>query len=106
LFEHLTPAEAIVALEEWNTILRPDGVLVLSVPDMAGTIELIKTDPDFAIRHLRGRDGDSVNSHRAWYTAEGLCGLLRYAGFKIEQLQNFHIYPAIVVRAYKLWCSC
>ena len=103
VFEHLSPARAIAALGNWRSILKRLGVLILSVPDMAQTVAMIKSDGDFAMRHMLGRDGDLLNSHKAWYTPETLTELLSYRGFShIEQLTNFHFYPAIVVRALKV----
>jgi hypothetical protein len=103
VFEHLSPSRAIIALNNWRIILKQFGVLILSVPDMVQTVALIKSDGDFAIRHMLGRDGDLLNSHKAWYTPETLIELLDHNGFsRIERLPNFHFYPAIVVRALKV----
>ena len=105
LLEHFTPVEAITALRRWNSNLRRDGVLIVSVPDMRGTLELIERgdgDTEFAIRHLRGRMGDKFNCHWAWYTTETLIELLEFMNFdKVFQLPNFHFYPAVVVKAIK-----
>lgn len=103
LFEHLTPVDAITTLRRWHSYLRVFGVLIMSVPDMVGTLELIERgDTEFALRHLRGRQGDKENSHWAWYTHETIIELLEFVGFeRVCQLPNFHFYPAIVVRAIK-----
>jgi predicted SAM-dependent methyltransferase len=101
VFEHLPPAEAMIALTHWREILWHGQPLVMSVPDMEGTLDMLDTDYDFALRHLRGRKGDYANSHHAWYTKAGLCGLLKWLDFRVEVLDNFHFYPALVVRAIK-----
>ena len=101
VFEHLRPAEAIMALEHWRKMLWRGQPLVMSMPDMTNTLDMLDTDFDFALRHLRGRQGDYRNTHHAWYTEAGLCGLLEWSGFRVEVLGNFHFYPAIVVRAIK-----
>ena len=101
VFEHLPPADAMMALVHWRDILRYGRPLIISVPDMEGTLDLLATDFDFALRHLRGRQGDYANAHHAWYTEAGLCGLLKWFDFRVEMLDNFHFYPAIVVRAIK-----
>jgi hypothetical protein len=103
VFEHFTPMQAIKTLQRWYVNLRNGGVLVLSVPDMTGTLELIERgDAEFALRHLRGRQGDRYNSHWAWYTGETIMELIGEHGFnKVHRLSNFHFYPAIVVKAIK-----
>ena len=105
LFEHFTPASAIKTLGRWYSNLRRGGVLVMSVPDMTGTLELIERgngSTEFALRHLRGRMGDKHNTHQAWYTKETLTELLGTMGFSsINELPNMHFYPAITVKAIK-----
>jgi predicted SAM-dependent methyltransferase len=101
VFEHLRPAEAIMALKHWRDILWHGQPLVMSVPDMESTLDMLDTDYDFALRHLRGRQGDYANAHHAWYTKAGLCGLLKRFDFRVEVLDNFHFYPALVMRAVK-----
>jgi predicted SAM-dependent methyltransferase len=103
VFEHFTPVNAMFALRRWRVALKVGAPLILSVPDMDGTLELIERgDSDFALRHLRGRTGDRWNSHHAWYTRDTLIELLEYADFvSVMQLPNLHFYPAIVVKAIK-----
>ena len=103
VFEHFTPVDAMFALRRWRVALKVGAPLIISVPDMAGTLELIERgDSDFALRHLRGRMGDKWNSHHAWYTRDTLIELLEFADFRdVVQLPNFHFYPAIVVKAIK-----
>lgn len=101
-FEHLTPIAAIETIDVWRRVMKRGQPLVMSVPDTRGTIDMIETNPGFAMRHLRGRGGDSANTHQAWYTYDSLCELLNYVGFRVSLLENFHFYPAIVVRAIKL----
>ncbi len=101
VFEHLTPIAAIRALQHWRDILKPDRPLVLSVPDMIGTLAMLATDYDFALRHLRGRQGNHYNSHHAWYTRDTFVELLEANRFRVEVLPNMHFYPAIVCRAVK-----
>lgn len=106
VFEHFTPAQAMRALKGWHEELKRDRPLVMSVPDMTGTLALVERGDGnlaFALRHLRGRQGDKVNSHHAWYTQDSLVELLEFVGFRrIQVLPNFHFYPAIVVRAIRV----
>lgn len=106
VFEHFTPAQAVRALKGWHDELKRERPIILSVPDMAGTLDIIERGGDvaFALRHLRGRTTeDHFNSHHAWYTKDTLVELLEFIGFhRVEVLPNFHFYPAIVVRAIRL----
>lgn len=102
LFEHLSPGKSFIALRNWHAMLKVLHPLVMSIPDMYGTLEMINEHPTFAFRHLIGRRGDYLNTHHAWYTKDTFCELLTLFGFKTELLPNFHFYPAIVVRALKV----
>lgn len=103
-FEHLSPARALVVLQGWHDVLRTGHPLVMSVPDMVGTLALFgdgRGNSDFALRHLRGRQGDEYQSHHAWYTLETLCELVNYCGFDVNPIDNWHFYPAVCIRAIK-----
>ena len=102
VFEHLTPVTALKTLVMWSSVLKRGRPLVMSVPDMDGTLDMLESNWRFALRHLRGRGGDKANSHHAWYTRQSLQELLEFAGFGVTWLPNIHIYPALVVRAVKL----
>lgn len=104
VFEHLSPVRAIEALAHWHSILRAGQPLVMSVPDMDGTLALFgdgRGSTDFALRHLRGRQDDEYQSHHAWYTLDTLCELVNYCGFDVNPIENWHFYPAVCVRAIK-----
>lgn len=104
-FEHITPGEAELALARWWKMLRWHRPLILSVPDTGATVEMLldeKTRP-FAISHLAGTRADEWSWHRNWFTRQSLGLLLEHYNFEgIELLDNFHRYPAIVMRAWKL----
>jgi hypothetical protein len=103
-FEHLSPMRALSVMQNWHGVLKAGRPLVMSVPDMTGTLALFgdgRGMTDFAIRHLQGRCGDEYQSHHAWYTLETLCELVNYCGFDVLPIANFHFYPAICVRAIK-----
>jgi len=117
VFEHLTPAKAWAALTHWRRLLVPGGVLVLTVPDMVGTLDWLENSPrisgggldtvdgwerfQFCLRHLRGSARDQYNHHKAWYTADGLQELLETHSFTAAPIPNPHIYPALAFRAVK-----
>lgn len=107
VLEHLGPTEFTSALGLFCDLLRPGGVLVISVPDMLGTLMWIeegdKEMVEFALRHLRGSLKDKWSRHRSWWTKETLSNALHWAGFRsVQWLDNFHAYPALVVRAKKI----
>jgi hypothetical protein len=101
--EHLDMSGVELALNHWHTILKPKGVLILSVPEMDGTIELLKHSDtlSFAIRHLGGSRRDSYNYHKTWFNRGDILWLLESHGFAVQFLPNIHLYPSIVVRAIK-----
>lgn len=104
--EHLNSQGVDDALSNWYRFLSPGGVLIVSVPDMDATIELLHHEDtrDFAIRHLGGSRRDEWNYHKSWFNTVDVIHRLWEAGFavaKIEVLPNIHLYPAIVCRAVK-----
>lgn len=110
-FEHLSPKEGIDLLILLHRLLVPGGVLILSVPDMTDTLDWLEwADREtiegaekfhFALRHLRGSRRDAYNHHKAWYTEETLFELVQAAWFSPCMLDNFHVYPALVLQAIK-----
>ena len=100
--EHLAPIDVRRAINHWWNILKPGGVLMLSVPDSDGTLELINENSEFAIRHLRGSLKNNYAGHLTWMTKETVADLLVDHGFTCEFMPNIHFYPAVVVRAEKL----
>ena len=100
--EHLSIMRGLSALGHWWLLLKPGGVLIVAVPDMDGTINLLEQGHvDFARRHLRGSRRDEFNYHQTWYTPATLCEILETIGYRVTPLENFHVYPAIVMRAVK-----
>ena len=104
-FEHITPGEAELALARWWKMLRRHRPLLLSVPDTGATVEMLLGEKtrSFAISHLAGTRADEWSWHRNWFTRQSLELLLERYGFEgVELLENFHRYPAIVMRAWKV----
>ncbi len=111
VFEHFTPACASMVVRGWNEILKTGRPLVMSVPDIDGTLDMIQWEAEhesfdgkteFALRHLRGRQGDWINSHHTWWQQDTLIELLQEHGFRCQLLPNIHFYPAVVVRGIKI----
>jgi predicted SAM-dependent methyltransferase len=109
LFEHIAPPYTQLTLGRWYEILKQDGFLIMSVPDIIGTAQaLLDTqlpdEIDFYIRHIygsgRGRKGNY--QHRWGYTKDSLSVMLFEAGFKrVDDYPNIHSYPAIMLKAVK-----
>lgn len=101
--EHLSPLRVLQTLRDWHALVVPHGVLVLSVPDMDGTLESLERNErtEFMVRHLRGSRRDEFNLHRSWWTRSTLAEVLTACGYGVEWLENCHVYPALVLRARK-----
>jgi hypothetical protein len=102
--EHLDPIDFINTLDVFYSLLDSSGIFILSVPDIRGTLEWLD-DPakmEFAKRHLLGSKKDDWSTHKSWWTQESLKKTLDWVGFKdIQELLNFHCYPAVVMKAIK-----
>lgn len=103
-FEHLSSAEAHLALDVLHTAIKPGGVLTLDVPDHTETLRLlIETRDPFYVRHILGPKRGENGVHMQSYSAEGLTALVESHGFKyIETERNVHLYPAICLRFMRL----
>jgi predicted SAM-dependent methyltransferase len=97
--EHLYPHEVPVALAEFKRVLKPDGFVVISCPDLKSVCALIAQDqltdaaytspagPIAPIDILYGHrpqmaQGNLYMAHRCGFTQKVLTGTLRSAGFK------------------------
>ena len=103
-FEHLLAEDGELLLSNWYRAMHRDSVLILSVPDVAATVEMLLDEEtrDFATQHLAGTRKDEYSYHRTHYTAQTLELLLDAYGFSVKFLDNFHRYPALVARAVKV----
>lgn len=109
--EHTTRSDADRALLSWYNALKPGGIVIISVPDPEKTAELLLSDDNnvkqFALRHLVGSGVNTYALHYYAYSRSTLRSLLEGHGFgQIEELPNFHFYPAIVVKARKQDVRC
>lgn len=97
--EHLYPHEVPVALKEFIRVLKPDGMLVVTCPDLQSVCALIAddklTEPAYTspagsiapIDILYGHRpsmgcGNLYMAHRCGFTTKVLIGTLRSCGFK------------------------
>ena len=104
-FEHVTPGWGRITLLHFWNILKPGGTLILSVPDVPQTIQLLKNPNtlNFGIRHLEGSLKNKYSQHNSWYSTDSLLELLDEMGFNnLQLLPNIHLYPAVVIKCQKL----
>ena len=97
--EHLPPHEVGVALSEFKRILRPDGIVVITCPDLISISALIVQDKltdtayistagpitplDMLYGHIDSlKRGHSHMAHRGGFTAKTLSEALTSAGFR------------------------
>lgn len=112
--EHLYAHEVPVALKEFHRVLKPDGFLVLTCPDVQSVAELVAQDklvepcyvspagPIAPIDILWGHRpslarGNHFMAHKVGFTQRVLTGTLREAGFAMVATMR-HGAPA-----FELW---
>lgn len=99
VFEHLTPEEAILSLNEWKRLLVPNGQVHMIIPDIEyhakqlltpGNSPFIKGKTNFehAMAAFYGWKGDAMR-HQWAYTKKTIEELFRQNGFK-----KFEIKPS------------
>jgi predicted SAM-dependent methyltransferase len=97
--EHLYPHEVPVALAEFQRVLKPEGYVVITCPDLQSVCALVADDkltetaydspagPISALDILYGHraamnQGNLYMAHRCGFTKKVLAGTLQGAGFK------------------------
>ena len=102
-FEHFSKDEGISLLKEWHRILKPDGKLIIDVPDMVKTMRLITINPEWTMRLMYGSQRDMYSYHKWGYTPEYLEFICKGIGFKsakqIELIE--HAYPMFTMEMIK-----
>ncbi|WP_089400210.1 class I SAM-dependent methyltransferase [Noviherbaspirillum humi] len=97
--EHLFPHEVPIALGEFYRVLKPQGFVVITCPDLVSVCEAVVKDrlleplyqspagPISPIDILYGHrgyiaQGNEFMAHKCGFTYSALCGTFRNAGFK------------------------
>ncbi|MER6047444.1 methyltransferase domain-containing protein [Streptomyces sp. NPDC001793] len=100
VIEHLVDPDA--ALDELRRVLRPDGHLLLSTPNLAAWYNrgllLAGIQPVFSevsLRGIHGRPGTQVVGHLRLYTARALRAFLTASGFDVIRITGapYHDVP-------------
>ncbi|MEW5703857.1 MAG: class I SAM-dependent methyltransferase [Pseudomonadota bacterium] len=107
VLEHL--AEPLTYLDRIRTLLLPDGLLVVEVPQQfINPIDLL-----YRAAGLRRRYGLESIHHPYFYTVASLCRLMEKGGFRVERLatwlpdQAFHLSNRLVTKPLQglLWVA-
>jgi predicted SAM-dependent methyltransferase len=98
VLEHLSyQGDAMDALFEWYRVLKPGGMLRVSVPNLPTLCELylrtLGKDRHHIMRIIYGGQVDAHDFHHAGYDFGTLSALLKGAGFSaVRQVQRFGIF--------------
>lgn len=82
--EHFSHREVLFVLEEWHRVLKPGGILCLSVPDFELMLDIYfdnNKSTDSIIAPLMGGQDYKYNFHKTVFNHESLSALLLQAGF-------------------------
>lgn len=100
LLEHLTFFQANRALTEWYRVLKPEGKLIIEVPDLEGLCRAFLEATNYerfqsnqghwgVIHHLyghqkgRSEEENLAQTHKSGYTEWRLCEMLYGIGFRM-----------------------
>jgi hypothetical protein len=112
MLEHLSRAEARIALREWARLLAPGGVLEVEVPDVRWCLENFLAAPETeryqgpyegkgAVAAVYGLQTNPGQFHKFGYTPDYLAECIRACGLEvIESKLHMTAHPC---RAIRIW---
>lgn len=108
VFEHFGPEESIKVLHHWKNLLKPGGRIIIDVPDIIETAELLtlaetEEERSWAEKLIHGTRNDDFAYHKIGYWPKKLETLLKDVGFTKIEINNDidHQYPAFSMEAIK-----
>lgn len=87
--EHVSLYKAFECLKEWHRVLKPDGILYLTVPDIDKSVELFHQDSNWFLKCLYGMQTGPGHIHMYGYTENHIKKLLEMTGFKITFFDKY-----------------
>jgi predicted SAM-dependent methyltransferase len=81
MLEHLSYREVPEALKEWHRVLKPGGVLRVSVPDAIKVAGLSQSDPNWRF-YMMGGQTDENDFHKSCFDEDFLASYLEQGGFE------------------------
>lgn len=121
--EHLYPHEVGLALAEFKRVLKPDGFVLITCPDLQSVCRLVASDQltepayqsgagpisplDILYGHRASMQrGNLYMAHRCGFTAKVLAGTLQAAGFSAAvkvRPQHFDLWAVAALGQGKEW---
>jgi len=82
--EHLPQGEIQILIKEWHRVLKTDGTVVATVPDIVGACERLLKDPedDWALARIYGHQANEGQFHKSGFTPKRLYKYFGSAGFR------------------------
>lgn len=106
VINHMRLQDFLVAIKDWNRILKKGGLLITDVDDVIDNCKLVlkaktKEDMDMALRYLFCHSRDKYDSHHWGYTEWYLKELLKEFGFKFvwrndKYINHNYNYPRFI----------
>lgn len=98
VIEHISWRRVDDLLRDCFRVLKPEGVLLIQVPDMEAIARKVILNPGFQYGELKGWRAISFwvygaqdypeNLHKAGFTIQTLRELLESIGFRVEEIRN------------------
>jgi predicted SAM-dependent methyltransferase len=112
MLEHIGKYEVPLALKEWARVLKPDGKLVMNLPNIEWCMQQWLAKPEderwgWQLDTIFGLQTHPGEFHKTGFTAPRLQQLLKVAGFQNINISNYwsHAQSCFWVEASKGYCT-